>query len=99
MLRIASEFDSAELSAEARRDLDSVAAALSGPELAGGRLALEEHTDARGTADYNLHLSQRRADAVVVEPRAVRWHNRRARGRHASIGSDTARGSQTLAFR
>ena len=65
-LRIAFELDSAELSAQARRDLDNVATALNGPELAGARLALEGHTDARGTAVYNLHLSQRRADAVVA---------------------------------
>lgn len=66
MLRIEFDFDSAALTARARRDLDSVAAALSGPELADARLALEGHTDARGTADYNLRLSQRRAEAVVA---------------------------------
>lgn len=66
MLRIAFDFDSAVLSVQARRDLDSVAAALNGPELRGARLALEGHTDARGTATYNLQLSQRRADAVVA---------------------------------
>ena len=66
MLRIAFDFDSAALSVRARRDLDSVAAALNGPELAGTRLALEGHTDARGAANYNLQLSQRRADAVVA---------------------------------
>ncbi len=66
MLRIGFDFDSAALTARARRDLDSVAAALNGPELADARLALEGHTDARGTADYNLRLSQRRADAVVA---------------------------------
>ena len=66
MLRIAFDFDSAALSVRARRDLDSVAAALNGPELAGARLALEGHTDARGAANYNLQLSQRRADAVVA---------------------------------
>ena len=66
MLRIAFDFDSADLSAQARRDLDSVAAALNGPELASAHLGLEGHTDARGTADYNFHLSQRRAEAVVA---------------------------------
>jgi outer membrane protein OmpA-like peptidoglycan-associated protein len=84
MLRIAFAFDSAELSAEARRDLDSVAAALSGPELAGGRLALEGHTDARGTADYNLHLSQRRADAVVAY--LMQWGVAAGRLRPAGFG-------------
>ena len=66
MLRIVFDFDSTNLSAQARRDLDSVAAALNGAELASAHLGLEGHTDARGTADYNLHLSQRRAEAVVA---------------------------------
>lgn len=66
MLRIGFEFDSAELTNRARLDLDSVAAALNGPELARARVTLEGHTDASGTEDYNLHLSQRRAEAVVV---------------------------------
>ena len=65
MLRIEFGFNSAELTGQARRDLDSVAAALSGPQLADARLTLEGHTDATGTADYNLRLSQRRAEAVV----------------------------------
>ena len=66
MLRIGFGFDSAELTGQARRDLDSVAAALNGPELAGARLTLEGHTDATGGAEYNLRLSQRRAEAVVT---------------------------------
>ena len=66
MLRIPFGFDSAELTGQARRDLDSVAAALNGPQLAGARLTLEGHTDATGAADYNLRLSQRRAEAVVA---------------------------------
>ena len=65
MLRIAFGFDSAELTGQARRDLDSVAAALNDPQLAGARLVLEGHTDATGGADYNLRLSQRRAEVVV----------------------------------
>ena len=66
MLQIAFGFDSAELTGEARRDLDNVADALNGPQLAGARLTLEGHTDATGAADYNLRLSQRRAEAVVA---------------------------------
>lgn len=65
MLRIEFEFDSSELTVQARRDLDSVAGALNGPQLAGTPLTLEGHTDATGTADYNLRLSQRRAEVVV----------------------------------
>ena len=65
MLRISFRFDSAELTGQARRDLDSVAEALNDAQLAGARLTLEGHTDATGTADYNLRLSQRRAETVV----------------------------------
>ena len=65
MLGIAFEFDSADLTERARRDLDHVADALNGPELTGTRLTIEGHTDASGSADYNLQLSQRRAEAVV----------------------------------
>ena len=66
MLRVEFGFDSAVLTAGARRDLDSVAAALNDPQLAAARLTLEGHTDATGAADYNLRLSQRRAEAVVA---------------------------------
>ena len=66
MLGIAFEFDSADLTERARRDLDHVADALNGPELAGTRLTIEGHTDASGSAAYNLWLSQRRAEAVVA---------------------------------
>lgn len=65
LLGIAFAFDSADLTERARRDLDNVADALNGPALAGTRLTIEGHTDAAGSADYNLRLSQRRAEAVV----------------------------------
>ena len=66
MVEISFEFDSAKLTPPARQELNAVAAALSGPELAGVQLVLEGHTDASGSADYNLRLSQRRANAVVA---------------------------------
>ena len=66
MLGISFEFDSADLTDRARRDLDNVADALNGPELAGTRLTIEGHTDASGSAVYNLRLSQQRANAVVA---------------------------------
>ena len=66
MLRIEFAFDSAELTAQAMRDLDGVAAALNGPELATAQLTLEGHTDATGAEGYNLRLSERRAEAVVT---------------------------------
>ena len=66
MLRIEFEFDSARLTAVARRDLDEVAAALNDPELVAASVTLEGHTDAAGAPEYNLGLSQRRAEAVVA---------------------------------
>ena len=66
MLEITFAFDSAALTAQARRDLDNVAEALNNPTLAAVRLTLEGHTDATGADDYNLRLSQRRAEAVVA---------------------------------
>ena len=58
-------FDSADLTGGAMRDLDEVAAALGRPALQSVRLTLEGHTDATGGAEYNLRLSQRRAESVV----------------------------------
>lgn len=66
MVEISFEFDSAKLTPQARQKLNAVAASLSGPELSGVQLTLEGHTDASGSADYNLRLSQRRANAVVA---------------------------------
>ena len=66
MLRIEFGFDSAELTGRARRDLDGVAAALNDPQLLAARVTLEGHTDASGSEQYNLRLSQRRAEAVVA---------------------------------
>ena len=64
MLRIEFGFDSAVLTGSAMRDLDAVGAALNDPVLQSARLTLEGHTDATGGADYNLRLSQQRAEAV-----------------------------------
>ena len=82
MLRIAFGFDSAELTGQAMRDLDNVAGALNAPELVGARLTLEGHTDASGSAAYNLRLSQQRAEAVVayLTCRGVEAHRLRAVG-------------------
>ena len=63
-LSIAFDFDSAQVRPESRKVLQNLAQALQSPELVSSRFALEGHTDARGGAEYNLRLSQRRADAV-----------------------------------
>jgi OOP family OmpA-OmpF porin len=56
------EFNSTQLTAPAQQTLDEVATALaSQPEL---NVEVQGYTDSTGAAAYNLHLSQRRADAV-----------------------------------
>lgn len=55
-------FDSFALSAEARRILDKNAEfLLQHPDI---NVLIEGHCDERGTAEYNLNLGQKRADAV-----------------------------------
>jgi outer membrane protein OmpA-like peptidoglycan-associated protein len=56
--------NSAELSADAKRRLDTVAAALNTPELADTRVVVSGHTDVTGSFEHNVALSQRRAEAV-----------------------------------
>jgi outer membrane protein OmpA-like peptidoglycan-associated protein len=56
--------NSAELSADAKRRLDTVAAALNAPELAETRVVVSGHTDVTGSFEHNVALSQRRAEAV-----------------------------------
>lgn len=55
------EFDSSELKPEAMRALDVHAKDL---KAQGNRVALEGHTDERGTREYNMALGERRAAAV-----------------------------------
>jgi outer membrane protein OmpA-like peptidoglycan-associated protein len=73
-LDIKFEFDSATLTADARRDLDEVGKALQDPALRGSRFLLEGHTDDVGEDAYNLGLSEKRAQAskqYLTEKHAV----------------------------
>ena len=64
-LLIQFDFDSANLLAASKPLLDNLALAMSSERLAALHFLVEGHTDAKGKADYNLQLSNRRAQAVV----------------------------------
>jgi outer membrane protein OmpA-like peptidoglycan-associated protein len=58
------EFDSAELTAQARSELDKVAAVLNDPSIAKYPIIIAGHTDGVGNPEYNRVLSQRRAESA-----------------------------------
>jgi outer membrane protein OmpA-like peptidoglycan-associated protein len=60
-------FDSFDLDAQARRVVERIAYVLNHPRAASRTVVLEGHTDAIGTAAYNLVLSRQRADTVSRE--------------------------------
>ncbi len=63
-LLIQFDFNSARVRPESQQVLNNLAVALQSQELLASKFAVEGHTDATGRADYNLRLSQQRADAV-----------------------------------
>jgi outer membrane protein OmpA-like peptidoglycan-associated protein len=59
------EYDEGRLTkSDALLTLDSLGKALKDPRLAGMRFQVIGHTDAKGGDDYNLRLSQKRAESV-----------------------------------
>jgi outer membrane protein OmpA-like peptidoglycan-associated protein len=56
------DFDKAELKPEAERTLDKVGTVIA--QFPEGKVLIEGYTDAKGSADVNLELSKRRAEAV-----------------------------------
>jgi OmpA-OmpF porin, OOP family len=60
------DYNSAELTKAAAKNLDLFAAALKDQRLAGTKFAIDGHTDASGGEAYNVGLSERRAAAVVA---------------------------------
>ncbi len=65
-LYISFEFDSAMLTPSAKRQLEELAAALNGETLKGADFGVYGHTDASGSDEYNLALSEKRAAAVTA---------------------------------
>jgi outer membrane protein OmpA-like peptidoglycan-associated protein len=63
-LLIQFDFNSARVKPESVDALSNLATALQSKDLSSAKFAIEGHTDAKGKADYNLRLSQHRADAV-----------------------------------
>lgn len=63
-LLIVFETNSAQLTRDAQRTLDVVAKALSSNDLEQYRFAVEGHADPRGGTDFNMRLSEARAEAV-----------------------------------
>ncbi|HEU0017318.1 MAG TPA: OmpA family protein [Methyloceanibacter sp.] len=89
-------FDSADILPEAKPALDELGKALTDPELTNGTFLIAGHTDAKGSDEYNLALSQRRAASVkafLVETYKV------DEGRLAVIGRRGAAQEQRSACR
>jgi outer membrane protein OmpA-like peptidoglycan-associated protein len=60
-------FDSADLNARARLEVERMATVLNHPQAVTRRVVLEGYTDSIGSDAYNLDLSRRRAEAVSHE--------------------------------
>ena len=63
-LQILFAYDSADLTPEAKAQLEPIGRALASGELKGLKFKIEGHTDIVGSDEYNIELSRRRADAV-----------------------------------
>lgn len=77
-------FDSANLTPDAKRRLNRIGAALSAPEVTNKRFLVEGHTDAKGTWEYNMRLSERRAQSVynyLVADLGISSHRLKTSGR------------------
>jgi outer membrane protein OmpA-like peptidoglycan-associated protein len=59
------ETNAADLTMESKKVLDSLGRAMQSDKLSAYKFEIEGHADPRGEAQFNLELSQRRAEAVV----------------------------------
>jgi outer membrane protein OmpA-like peptidoglycan-associated protein len=59
------EYNSSTLTKAAKANLDEFAKALKDPRLGSSAFVVEGHTDGKGSEEFNLDLSSRRANAVV----------------------------------
>jgi outer membrane protein OmpA-like peptidoglycan-associated protein len=64
-LQISFEYDSDKLTPQGMLALQRLGSALKDPRLSQYRFKVAGHTDAKGTAEYNQKLSERRAKTVV----------------------------------
>ncbi len=85
-LLIQFDFDSARVRPVSQQDLVNLAAALQSKELQDSKFAIEGHTDSKGRFEYNLRLSQQRADAVrdVLVSQGVKLERLKAQGKGSS---------------
>lgn len=85
-LLIQFDFNSARVRPESQQALANLSVALQSPELRNSTFALEGHTDAKGSADYNVRLSAMRAQAVrdYLMGRGVEQGRLQAAGKGAS---------------
>ncbi len=63
-LLIQFDFDSAKVGSKSQQALANLSQALQSADLVNSKFAVEGHTDAKGSADYNQKLSEARAQAV-----------------------------------
>lgn len=88
------EYRSAEITASGKASLDALGTAMKDKRLSAAKFRIVGHTDARGSPEYNMELSQRRADAVrdyLAQAHAVQADRMTTEGRGQTQLVDTTR--------